>query len=310
MRKNENFCHIEGYVYDCSKLVEKVTGEKSKNPGTHYISGNLDVATDEAGLNVITVHFTYVTEVFAKGKTNATYGILQKIIAAPEKTWIGGGKENATMVKIDGNIELNDFIAADGQQVSARRMGGSFVTLTNQLCEEDRRSTFSADMVINRVNHIDADPDKNIKEDYVSVNGGVFNFRNEFLPVDFIVRNPGGMKYFEELGVSNSEPVYTKVWGKINYQTVKIEKSQESAFGDSAVTTFERRNKEWIITGTAKVPYDFGEDGVMTADELTKALQDREVHWADIKKQNDEYLASKSTVVPAAAPAKPGEFRF
>ena len=97
------------------------------------------------------------------------------------------------------------------------------------------------------------------------------------------------MKYFEDLGASNSEPIYTKVWGNIVSETSTTTQEVESAFGEPAVRTFKNTNKEWIITGTAKVPYDFGDESVLTIAELTKASQDREVYLADIKKKAEEY---------------------
>lgn len=316
MRKNINSFHVEGYVYDASKLEKKISGEKSKHPGTEFYTGEIGIAVDEEGMNVIPVHFTYVTEFYSKsGKKNNTFTALGKIVDNPEKTWIAGGKDNAIKVKIDGNLGLNDFISSDDQRVSARRCEGSFVTLINNLCDISERNTFQADMVINRVNHVDADPEKNIDKDYTTIGGAIFNFRNDLLPVELTVRNAGGMKYFENLDATNADPVYTKVWGRLNSQTITVEKEEESAFGDAAVTTYERKNREWTVTGTAKVPYDFGDDEVMTADDLTNAMQNREVYWADIKKRNDEYLASKGTASApkAAAPttaAKPGVFTF
>ena len=59
MKKDVKFINtekIEGYVYSTgssfNELQERVTGENSKNPGTKYIAGDLDIAVDEAGLHV------------------------------------------------------------------------------------------------------------------------------------------------------------------------------------------------------------------------------------------------------------------
>ena len=142
--------------------------------------------------------------------------------------------------------------------------------------------------------------EKNIPEDYVKVRGAVFNFRNDLLPVEFAVRNPGGMNYFEGVEISPSEPLYTCVWGRINFQTVSTAVTEESAFGEAAVTTRDRKVKEWTITGATRVPHDFGDETVMTAEELTKAMQDRQVLLADIKKQREEYQASKTATAPTA----------
>lgn len=162
------------------------------------------------------------------------------------------------------------------------------------------RHTFKTDVVLTSVVRVEADPEKNITEDFLRVKGAAFDFRNSVLPVEFIVRNPGGIKYFEDLDVSPSQPVYTCVWGKINFNTVSTSTTEESAFGEAAVSTRERKIKEWTITGASKVPYDFGDEAVMTPEELTKAMQDRQVYLAELKKQREEYMAQKNASTPTA----------
>ena len=90
---------------------------------------------------------------------------------------------------------------------------------------------------------------------------------------------------------------------KIKYKTIKIEVQEESAFGEPVTKTTTRKEREWLITGTKKALHDFGDENVLTADELTKAIQDRNVMLADVKKRSDEYRASKEAT-PAATTAK------
>jgi len=47
MKTMTNACHIEGVLYD-HKLELRESGPNSKNPGTQYITGTVDVATDDA----------------------------------------------------------------------------------------------------------------------------------------------------------------------------------------------------------------------------------------------------------------------
>lgn len=313
MRKNINTEHIEGRVYQHS-LELKESGPNSKNPGTKYISGNLNIAVDEDGMNVINIHFTYVTAVTSKGNKNSTFTTLNKIIDNPENTWITGGKDNAFKVKVDTALALNDFYANDGTLVSAKRNEGGFVSFVNELCPIEDRNTFQMDMVINRVQRVEADEEKGIKEDYLKLCGAVFNFKNDLLPVEFIVKNVTGIVYFENLDISPKNIIYTKVWGHINNQVLKTQKVEESAFGDTFVIPQERQIREWVVTGTAKVPYDFGDESVLTEKELTEAMQNREVYLADVKKRQDEYNASKqasNTPANFSAPvAKNGDFSF
>lgn len=314
MRKAINSERIEGRVYQHNLTVKTVQNQTSANFGKEFISGNLEVAVDEAGLNVIPVHFTYVTETTSSGKTNATYANLKKIIDE-DKTWIKVGKDDASKVRIDTAIALNDFYTQDDNLVSVKTNEGGFVSFVNgELAPENERNTFAADMVITSVNRVEKNEEKNIKEDYVTVRGAIFNFRNDLLPVDFTVRHVDGMKYFEDLGASNAEPVYTKVWGKIICMTSTSEVKEESAFGESSVRTYARKEKDWTITGTAKVAYEFGDEKVLTADELKKAMQDRETMLAETKARSDEYRASKAASTPATTAstttAAAGTFNF
>ena len=303
MKANAKFINavrIEGYVYSTgsnfNQLSERVTGEKSKHPGTKYIAGDLDIAVDEAGLNVVTVHYAYVTETYKSGQTNNTYTALKKIIDNADKTWLNGGKENALKVQCTGAaIGLNDFIAGDGQKVAAVRIENGFCAVVNELKPEAERNTFSADMLITKVIHVDADPERNIDRDYATINGAIFGYGPVILPVSFVIRNENGMKYFENLDASPSEPVFTKLWGRVNCLTIKTEKVEPSAFGEAAVQTYERKSREFLVTGAAKVPYDFGDANILTQADVNKMTQARQVLLAEVENRFNEKKMEKTS---------------
>ena len=306
MKPNAKFINtekIEGYVYSTgsnfNQLSERVSGENSKNPGTKYIAGDLDIAVDEAGLNVVTVHYTYVTATYAKsGQTNNTYTALKKIIDNPDKTWINGGKENAFKVQCTGvSLAVNDFIAADGSKVAALRNENGFCSIVTELGKEDERNTFSADILITKVTHIDANEEKNIPEDFSTISGAIFGYGPVIIPASFTVRNKMGMSHFENLDASPSNPVFTKVWGHINCMTIKTEKKEESAFGEAAVQTYERKSREYVVTGTSKVPYDFGDEEILTAADVNKMTQDRQIILAEIEERYNKRKADKAAGV-------------
>lgn len=303
MKANAKFINavrIEGYVYSTgsnfNQLSERVTGEKSKHPGTKYIAGDLDIAVDEAGLNVVTVHYAYVTETYKSGQTNNTYTALKKIIDNADKTWLNGGKENALKVQCTGAaIGLNDFIAGDGQKVAAVRIENGFCAVVNELKPEAERNTFSADMLITKVIHVDADPERNIDRDYATINGAIFGYGPVILPVSFVIRNENGMKYFENLDASPSEPVFTKLWGRVSCLTIKTEKVEPSAFGEAAVQTYERKSREFLVTGAAKVPYDFGDENILTQADVNKMTQARQVLLAEVENRFNEKKMEKTS---------------
>ena len=313
MRKPQNSERIEGRIYQHDLTVRQVQNQASDNFGKDFISGNLEVATDDEGLNVIKVHFTYVTETNKNGSKNNTFAALKKIIDE-NKTWTANGKDEAFKVRIDTALALNDFYNQNDELVSAKTNEGGFVTFINELGEPAERNRFSVDMVITGVKVEDKDSQGNDITPYAIVRGAIFNFRNDLLPMDFKVKNDKGIEYFEGLGASNSNPIYTKVWGNIISETSTTTREVESAFGEAAVTTYKNTNKEWVITGTAKVPFDFGDENILTADELTKAMQNRQVYLADVKKRADEYKmnrAAGTTSAPAATTAtKKADFTF
>ena len=60
MKKMINTCHIEGLLYE-HKLELRESGPKSKNPGTQFIMGTVDIATDDKLTNVVSVHYSVIT---------------------------------------------------------------------------------------------------------------------------------------------------------------------------------------------------------------------------------------------------------
>ena len=223
------------------------------------------------------------------------------------------------MVKVDTALALNDFYSQrNGEEtlVSAKRNNGGFVTIITSLeQEENKRNTFECDMLINGTQYVEANEEKNISQDYLILKGAVFSYNNAILPVDFVVKNPGGIKFFESLDISPKNLVFTKVWGNINSETIVRKVEEESAFGEPSIKEYTRTVREWVVVGTSKKEaiYEIGdsENGI-TADEIKKALADREVYLADIKKRQDEYQASKNqtTNSPATATAAQGGFNF
>ena len=294
MKKMINTTHIEGLVYD-HKLEKKVSGKESKNPGTEFINGILNVATDDKGMNVVPVHFSYVTAITSKGGTNNTYNALSRIIDENPSV-VKVGRDNAMKVRIDSAIGLNEFYAdlKDEKPVCAKRNEGGFVHIVNELDEDEKkRSYFETDMLITGVRDVEADPDRNLPAKVV-VMGYAFDFRNALLPVEYSVLNENGMKYFQKLDCSPANPTFTKVWGRQVSQTIKTEITEESAFGEASVRIRETTNRDFVITGTSKVPYMWDDESTITAMEMKKALQDREIYLASVKKRQEDYQNSKS----------------
>ena len=305
MRKNVNTETIEGRVYEHDLTLKTVQNQQSENYGKEFINGSVSVATDEAGLNVLTVHYTYVTEMTKNGKQNATYGNLKRIMEG--KTWVNDGKDAAMKVRLTPSAALNDFYPQGGDQlVSQQRNEGGFVSIVTDLNPEGpNRQKFVFDTVITGVTLVEADPERNIAEDYVKINCAIFNFRNDLLPFSLVARSQGAINYFMGLDASPSEPVYTNVWGEIVSTTVKVEKTVESAFGEPTVDVSERRQREWVVTGAKPETYVFDDESTITREELSKAIADRNVYLEEVKTRAKEYYESRGNAVAAPKSSTP-----
>jgi hypothetical protein len=311
MKKMVNNTHIEGVLYQ-HDLALKVTGENSKNPGTEFITGNIEIATDDAGINIVPVHFTYVTATTAKGSANATFNVLKNIIDGVYKTVMTDGADKATMLRVDSAIGLNEFYtdrSGKEELVSAKRNEGGFVHVAPTIAEDEKtRNTFECDIIINNVIHVEGDEEKGTT-DKATVKGVIFNFRNDLMPVEFSVTNPKAMAYFEDLGASNSNPIFTKIKGRQISESIVRRVEEESAFGEPSIKEYKSTRKDFVITWAMAEPYVWDDDSTITARELTEALAAREIALAEMKRRSDEYKASKGQAPAAAAPA-PGAFNF
>lgn len=296
MKKNRNQSHVEGYVYEHS-LELKTAGEKAKNPGTEFINGMLSIATDDEMLNVIQVHFTYVTELTANKKQNATFTVLKGIIDGKIGSVMEHGKENAGKVRIDSAIGLNEWYDTrsnknDPPLISQKRNEGGFVHQTDILCDSKCRSTFDTDMLITRANRIEANEERGLPEKVI-LKGYIFNFRNELLPVEYSVLAPKAMDYFEGLAPSDSEPVFTRVQGLQISQTVIRKIEEESAFGEPMIKEVRSSNRDFVVNWAAANPYPWDDESSILVSELTEALANRELYLADLRKRQDEYAKSR-----------------
>lgn len=311
MKAMINKTHIEGILYE-HDLELKTSGPNSKNPGTEFISGTVSIATDDAGVNIVPVHFTYVTATTAKGNANATFTTLKNIIDGVIGTQMKDGKDKAGKLRIDSALGLNEFYSdRNGKEelVSAKRNEGGFVHTCDVLNEDEKtRNTFECDMLITNCRRIEADPEKNIAEKVI-VKGAIFDFRKSLLPIEFTALNPNAMNYFEDLGASQSNPIFTKVWGRQVSETVVKKTVEESAFGEASVKETKSTRRDFVITGASKEPYVWDDESTMTATELQEAIANREVYLAGVKQRQDEYKASKGQAPANAAPAQ-GAFNF
>ena len=290
-----NTTRIEGILYQHS-LELKVSGPNSKKPGTEFITGTVEVATNDKMTNIVPVHYTYITATTSTGKEDARFATLKSIIDKKVGWYtdpdVGA---NAAKVRIDSAIGLNEFYSdrsGTTELVSVPRNEGGFIHIVQSISEnEKQRSTFETDMVIVGARTMEA---TETRPEKVIVDGRVFDFRGAILPVKFSAISESAMNYFLNLEASPKTPVFTKVKGQIVSEQVVRQIKEESAFGEDSVREVQSSNRDFVITWAAVEPYEFGLEETITFEDLKTAAQARENMLAELKQRNDDYKASRT----------------
>lgn len=281
-----NKVNAEGYIFKVEGNFRKVNNPDSPRNGQDFFSGKVQLALDKEGTSVVPFSiFTF--EKTKSGSANRTFELLKKCVE--KQLTMASGSENPIMVSINGSLSLNDFYSvANEEMISAKEIRATFVSEIRSFAKEEPFVDIEADMFINSVQIIEENEDRGIKE-HTRINGAVFNdYSKEIYPFSFDVEVPDGRNYFESLGVSNSEPVFMKVFGTFKNNVKKVDVEEETAFGTPVVRTVERKTKQWIVN-SATNPYDFGLEEVLTLDEVKEATQKRNIKLEKIKQEAIEY---------------------
>jgi len=314
MKNNfENSVDVRGWVFNHT-LAKKVSRK-----GVEYIGGSINVATDVNAVNVVPVNFMYVVPTFKNGKPNTTYSFLEQIINENNTYEMNGA--SATKIRIDGDVECNDFVTREGEMASPKRVRGSFAHPETGDIATVGCAKFKTDMLIEGYQEVEVENGDN----YGRIRGYVFNFKNDFLPVEYTIRTAGGMNYFEKADISINEPMLTKVWGNIVCTTIENRTETENAFGAPTVNITTRTLRAWDIEGASVDPMEFGDESTMTAGDVVKGKADREQHLAEVRANHDEYQKSRdnannafnddppfngATAVKSASPTAAKNFKF
>ena len=322
LKFTENSAVITGYVYGAK--LEKKTVERADSTmfGKPYIKGSIDIVTDDAYKNIVTINYVFVTEVYSSGKPNSTYKLLEKIMT-DHLTITENGIEKAAYVEAKPSIVVNDWISdrtGEPTIVSNRRLEGGFLS-QKSASSNPYTNTFSVDTLITKARVIEANEERHIAEDYAEFSGYVFDFRGAFHPVTFVGRDQKKVDFVNSYGaeITDTHPLYCKVVGEVLQTTETYTVTVEGLFGDVEEEKTRRVN-ELLISNVIK-PADGRYDDALSegVDAVTEGLQNRELHLAEVKKQWEDRQAAKVELPFEAKPTagatpvqviNPGSFKF
>lgn len=250
MIKFTNSFNIVGYVFSHT-LEIKVSGAASKNPGTKYIRGTVNIATDDEALNIVPVDFTYVPEKLKSGDQNKTFYNLENIVRGKNNTFQEVGKQYADKIRVTGNFDVNDYLSkANGKIVSRTRLRGAFVheARDNAACT----ATFDVDMIITNAGYKYFDDGTSI----YSVDGYTADFRNQLIPLK-LTTNEDGANCFEQYAPIQSEtPLFMRLYGEFTSNVINVEKKNSDnvsmMFGAPRAEVTQRTVSRWNITAASE----------------------------------------------------------
>lgn len=307
-KKFVNETHIEGILYD-HKLEERVTGDTSKNPGMHYIKGKISIATDDRKTNIVDINYTYepMTTGGSNGKEvkpNSKYEFLNNIINGTYKTFLASQNEaEAIKLRVDSAVGLNEWYSdqngslSEPELVSVKVNDGGFLHIINgKMTTPDDpkdRSNFKTDIFLTSAIRKEPDEEHNIPERMV-LKGYVFSFRQEILPIEYMLYDPNGMDYFESLNISKNNPIFTQVSGEQLSTTSTNKVEIESAWGMPQIKETTTTRKEFVVTWARPDIYGFDESTI-ELDDVTNMQAKRELYLAETKSRYEDSKKKKST---------------
>lgn len=285
-----------------STLCFRKTGAASKNPGTLYIGGAIKVATDEDCTNIVEIRYPYVTEFYRSGKPNFTYAILKKIILGEVKTVMNSSKDEALKIKCTPSINVQSYYkdgvnSDEPELVNFKTLEGGFITeisnFTDAPDDPSKRASFEVDMLITTATEVETE-----EEHKVLLKGVIFDYAKRIMPVEFVVREEGGINYFLNCDITPSNPLFTMVRGKIISTVIKRQVTEVGAWGEPIVSNYSTTRKEWEVYWCLPEAYEYPDEDTLTPEDIQACMQDREMLLAAAKQR---YLDKKNHSTPAAA---------
>lgn len=279
MKKFVNEIKIQGRVFNFGSTESRMlqvreAGPNSKNPGSKYMRGELNVAIDDEGKNVVPVWYQYEPELWPSKdggpeRENSKYNTLKRLIEEGA-CWESNGKDAAPIVSLKCEFETNVYFTQDEQMRTANRVRGGFINTMPSMSGDKGFATFNVGCVLVNTRLHDEDNDDSKR---LELQGYAFNFRNEVQPFTFNMRNEAGIQYFIDQDISKANPMVTQIWGNINNIIFDREIVKESAFGDPLVEKVSTFIRSYDVTGATNKIYDFDDESTITKEEMRSLIK-------------------------------------
>lgn len=276
---------VKGYVFSHELEIRTYKNPDKSNFGERYINGHMNIAIDDDAVKTVPVYVNFLNEKKKNGDTNESFTILEGLINN-DTTVVSKGKDNALCLDIQGRVEDNTFYSVRNESlVETQRLCASFIHVQNSSFKGN--AAWQTDTLVYAYTEIEPEND----EVYGEIKGYAFNYRNEFVPVKYrVTKESGGMDYFASKEISANNPFLARIAGFYNVTTVTSNKSVEMEFGVASIEPTSYSRETWDVSGIMGTPYDFGDESVMTMDDVKR-----------LKAIRDEYVAGRKVYAESRA---------
>lgn len=283
----KNNVNVSGYVFSAS-IRTGVTSPSASRPNAEYISGTINVATDEQATTTVPVNFfTYKSRIdrsTGREVPNDTYTAIEQIASGLTFEQVG---TQALKVRAVGSLDTNDFYSTRNEEmVAAQRVRGGFMHVDATARVQD--TTFDVNMVATSA----VEKERAGQPSYLEVKGYVFNYNGSRLfPITLECHDDDGIGYLMSLDISNRNPVVMNAWGHVGSTIIELPHNDEAVttgFGVRPRTNADstRTYRTWFLDGidVSRVP-EFGTQEPFTNEAMRKLLDEREVMLEGIKQK-------------------------
>jgi len=270
--KSFNRVDMKGRLYNYKlQTVDTDKGEA--------ISGSIDLEVDADGTKAEIRYFAY--PVYNSGKKNATYGVLDSIMAGNYKTVVDDGDE-ADWLACSASIDVNYFVSQrsdDGELARSQKIRGAFINANK---DKKYTNSWELDFLITSIIDVDADEEKGYPR-YLKVSGYmVDDYNKRLMAVNFQARKEAAVEYIAGLEASAQAPYFVRTGGKLSKTVSRVVK--RNAFGEDSYNEYE--NVHWTIESMEPDAYEFGSDAVMTQEQYDELLGALEEYLEDVKSKS------------------------
>lgn len=272
-----NAIDMKGRLYDHNLEVKDF--EKGE-----AITGTITLEVDDKG-TLVTIRM-FARPFYNNGKVNRTYDVLSNIMDGEYHT-VSHDNDSADWLAVTGSIDVSYYPAKNGggdEEYGLSRstqIRGAFI---NDNRKKEYRNRWTLDLLIAKVDEIEADPEKNLAR-MARVRGYfIDDYAKRVNEVVFDVRKPKAIDYLLTLPVSYDAPYFCSCWGE--RKIVKRVVTKKNVFDEDEIIEFE--NQSWELTGMSPDAYEFGDESAISAktyseyrDNLTKHKEEKSAKGGD-----------------------------